>query len=143
MKINSFLVYIFIAILASTTFLLWYGEATINNKATVGYSIFSFINSSNIIRGGNPSALTFEIENLEKNDIEYNVSTSINDKEVTSKKYLIKSKESLTIESSEEVLTQLSEDDLNIYKITIKWGPDGKNKEILKKQIKLQNESKE
>ena len=140
MKSRSFLVSIILVLVVSTTFLLWYGETTIGNKANAGYSVFSFLDSSNLVKAEDSSALDFEIVNLEKNEIEYSISTSLNDVEIFSQKFSVKSKGSLKITPDKSILEKATPNTLNTYMITIKWDNKEKNKEILKKQFKLLNE---
>lgn len=136
MKNKPYLVSVIFVLLASVTFLLWYGETTISNKAAAGYSVFGFLNSENTLNEDDFSALAFKIENLEKNEIVYKVSVSLNEKQLDSQDYPIGSKKSLIIEPNKRILEELSEDDSNNYTITITWGANNKNKETLRKQIK-------
>lgn len=136
MKNKPYLVSVIFVLLASVTFLLWYGETTISNKAAAGYSVFGFLNSENTLNEDDFSALAFKIENLEKNEIVYKVSVSLNEKQLDSQDYPIGSKKSLIIEPNKRILEELSENDSNNYTITITWGANNKNKETLRKQIK-------
>lgn len=142
MKNKPYFISIIFILLSSVTFLLWYGETTIANKAAAGYSVFSFLNSENTLSENDFSALAFKIENLEKNKIAYKVSISLNENQLDSQDYQIESKKSLIIEPDKKFLAEFSKDNPNNYTITITWGANNKNKETLRKQIQLQNETK-
>jgi hypothetical protein len=142
MKNKPYFISIIFVLLSSVTFLLWYGERIISDKAATGYSIFSFLNSENVVSENDFSALAFKIENLEKNKISNTVSISLNEKQLDSRDYQIESKKSLVIEPDKKFLAEFSKDNPNNYTITINWGANNKNKETLRKQIQLQNETK-
>ncbi len=141
MKNKSFILSIIFIFFTSTTFMLWYGEKTINNTANSGYSVFSFLNSESIIKEDSLSALTFKIENLENIDIEYDVVVYLNNEKFDTKKQLVKSRESVLIQTDKNIFEKISKNSLNKYEIVINWDSKRKNKESLKKYFNISNET--
>lgn len=140
-KNRIFIALILLLLFIPTTFMLWYGEETINKKAAGGYSVFSFSNQTEIVSTDDASALDFRIDNLDGKKHDYTIKTFLNKVEVDSLEQKVLTGESATINASEktkEAILKNNQPKTKVeYSLLIEWG---KKKETLKKQLTITNE---
>ncbi len=145
--LNSLTIFIIVSLLLVTGSLFWYGQNQIELARDIKSTILSWENLTDIIttplngnNSDNENNLSLNLQNLNSQEITYQISFILNNKVVDSQEITLSSQEKKRIEPTKKVtdafsnLLQNNPSGKILYQLKITWG---KEKEILGKWLRL------